>query len=191
MPDWNPASLTEQQRKWFASLREGLERETGRSLEAWAELARTCPETRHRARLRWLKDVHGLGQNRASIVLAEAFPTPPPVGEAQEDALWIDPAPRAILDAVAKVATGLDGVVTGRRKGYTAFSPRPQFAAAPPLTGGPGPRGLAVPPALDPRLSARGDESWSERLTAGLDLAAPEGLDAPLADLVRLAWERS
>ncbi len=35
MPD--PGSLTEQQQKWFASVREGLERETGRSLAQWAD----------------------------------------------------------------------------------------------------------------------------------------------------------
>ena len=191
MPDWDRATLSEPQRKWFASVREGLERATGRSLEAWTELARACPETRHRARLNWMKAVHGLGQNRASIVLAEAFPAPPPSGEAQEDALWIDPAARAILEAVGRVATALDGVVTGRRKGYTAFSRRYQFAAARPLKGGAVRLGLAVEPSLDVRLSVRGTESWSERLTAGLELAAPEALDAPLAELLRLAWERS
>jgi hypothetical protein len=67
-------TLTEQQKKWFASVREGLQRETGKSLAAWVAIAKTCPETAHRARLRWFKETHGLLQNRASYVLGEAFP---------------------------------------------------------------------------------------------------------------------
>lgn len=54
------AGLTEQRRKWFASVRKGLARDTGRTLEQWAEIARTCSETRRSARLQWLKDMHGI-----------------------------------------------------------------------------------------------------------------------------------
>ena len=34
------ANLTERQQKWFASVRAGLERDTGRSLTEWVEIAR-------------------------------------------------------------------------------------------------------------------------------------------------------
>ena len=74
MPKVEPEHLTEQQKKWFASVREGLQRDTGKSLAEWVEIARTCPEAKHRARLKWFKDTHGLLQNRASYVLGEAFP---------------------------------------------------------------------------------------------------------------------
>jgi hypothetical protein len=66
--------LTERQKKWFASLREGLERETGKSLEDWVAIAQTCPETKPRAQLGWLKAFHSLGQNRASYVLSVSLP---------------------------------------------------------------------------------------------------------------------
>ena len=66
-------NLTERQQKWFATIRAGLERDTGRSMAEWVAIARTCPEDGHRARLKWLKDHHGLLQNRGSQVLAEAF----------------------------------------------------------------------------------------------------------------------
>jgi len=36
MPKWDPDTLTDRQRAWFASVRAGLERDTGKSLEAWA-----------------------------------------------------------------------------------------------------------------------------------------------------------
>jgi hypothetical protein len=70
MPD---ANLTERQRKWFATVREGLERDTGKTMAEWVAIARTCPETGHRARLKWFKEKHGLLQNRASQVLSETF----------------------------------------------------------------------------------------------------------------------
>jgi len=68
------ASLTERQARWFASVNEGLERETGRDLADWAEIARACPETVHRERLAWMKAAHGLEQNRASMVLNVVYP---------------------------------------------------------------------------------------------------------------------
>ena len=191
MPQWDPASLTDQQRKWFASVREGLERDTGRSLETWVEIARTCPETKPRARLNWMKTVHGLGQNRASTVLAGAFHEPPSSGSSDADPLWAEPGPHTIFQAVEAVATGLDGVVTGRRKGYTAFSRRHQFAAVRPLKIGGVRLGLAVKAEEDPRLEAARHEGWSERLTAALNLPSPAALDDALASLVRQAWERS
>lgn len=58
-------NFTERQRKWFESVRGSLERETGGTLAQWAAIARSCPETKHRAQLKWLKDTHGLLQNRA------------------------------------------------------------------------------------------------------------------------------
>ena len=46
-----PEHLTERQKKWFASVREGLARDTGKSLEEWVAIAQACPETAPRARL--------------------------------------------------------------------------------------------------------------------------------------------
>ena len=185
------ADLTEQQTRWFAAVREGLERETGRSLEAWAELARACPETRHRARLAWMKATHGLGQNRASLVLEHAFPSAPRPAETAEDPLWADPHARAVFEAVRAATVALEEVLVGRRKGYTALSRRYQFAAVRPLAGGAARLGLALAPDADPRLSPRGRQSWSERLTAVLDLASPQAVEDGVAALLQQAWARS
>jgi hypothetical protein len=68
-------NMTERQRKWFASVREGLHKETGKTLAEWVAIAMTCPENRPRARLKWFKETHGLLQNRAMYVLREAFPS--------------------------------------------------------------------------------------------------------------------
>lgn len=133
------ANITERQAKWFAAVRENLERETGKTLEQWAEIARNCPETKHRARVRWLKDAYGLGVNRASTILDAAFPDEGPGwddAEALKAALWTDPASRAIFEAVSAAATAHDDVTEGARKGYTAWSRKVQFAAVKPLKGG-------------------------------------------------------
>src|SRR5579872_3284482 len=109
MGDDDPRGLTERQQKWFASVRASLEQETGRTLEQWAEIARTCPETKHRARLQWLKAEHGLGQNRASVVLDAAFATDAGWSEpdALRAALWTDPASRRVFETLEMAATAL------------------------------------------------------------------------------------
>jgi hypothetical protein len=193
MPKVEAESLTPQQQKWFASIREGLQRDTGKSLAEWVSIARTCPETAPRARLKWFKEKHGLLQNRASYVLSEAFP--PAAGwsepDALRDALWPDPAQRAILDAVAATVAKLPDVVAGQRKSYSAWSRAYQFAALRPIKGGGAMLGLAVPPDAAPRLEAPRNESWSERLTARTRLSAPDDVTSEVAALLRRAWEQS
>ncbi len=194
MPKVDSETLTEQQKKWFASVRGSLEKETGKSLAEWVAIAKACPETKHRARLAWFKENHGLLQNRASYVLGEAFP--PEAGwdtpEALKDALWTDPASRAIFAAVEKLVKALPNVVTGQRKGYSAWSRNYQFVAVRPLKGGKARLGLAVPPDADPALEpAKNNEGWSERLKAAMVLNAPGDADARIAALLKSAWEAS
>jgi len=185
--------LTERQQKWFASVQASLERDTGKTLEEWVAIARTCPETRPKARADWLREHHGLGVNRAAHVLSVAFPTEG--GWDQPDrlraALWADPASLKILEAVEAAVAPLPDVVTGQRKGFTAFSRKVQFAAARPLKGGLAVLGLALTPEADPRLDSPKNEGWSERLKAKMILDFPDQVDARLTELLKRAWERS
>lgn len=193
MPKIDSETLTEQQKKWFASVRAGLEKETGKSLAEWIAIAKTCPETKHRARLQWFKEKHGLLQNRASYVLSEAFP--PEAGwdepEALKNALWTDPASRAIFDAVEGLVRTLPDIVTGQRKSFSAWSRNYQFAAMRPMKGGKARLGLAVPPETDPALEPAKNEGWSERLTSATVLNSPIDAGPGLAALLRSAWEAS
>lgn len=186
------SGLTETQAKWFASVREGLERDTGRSLEAWVEIAKTCPETRHRARLAWFKTAHGLLQNRASLVLATAFPEDR-LGWSDPDALrsklWRDPAAEAVLVAVEGLVADWPGVIIGQRTAFTAFSRRYQFAALRPAKTGVV-VGLALCADGRPGLRPSGRESWSERLTAACDLSKPEEA-ADIEPWLRAAFQAS
>lgn len=187
-------NLTERQKKWFASVQASLERDTGKTLEEWVAIARTCPETKPGARVVWMRENHGLGVNRIAHILSVAFP--PEAGwddaDALRAALWKDPASTAIFEAVEKQVHDLPKLVTGQRKGFSAWSREFQFAAIKPAKGGTALLGLAVPPDSHLRLeAANGREGWSERLKAKIALASPDQVDDNIAALLRLAWGRS
>lgn len=184
--------LTAQQEKWFASVRAGLERDTGKTLAEWVAIAKTCPFDTHRKRLAWLKSEHGLGQNRASTVLAAAFPSG--MGwdkpEALLDALWADPEARTIYEAIARRAMKLEGAIATPRKTFSGFARTHQFAAARPVKDGVR-LGFAVAPEVSPRLAPPKHEGWSERLTSATTLATAKEVDAEIGRLLKAAWERS
>lgn len=184
-------TMTAQQKAWMASIKDNLVRETGKTLDEWAAIARTCPETRHRARLSWFKENHGLGQNRASVILGIAFPAETGWNEpdALAGSLWKDDALRAVFDAVKAEIMALPDVVTGQRKTYSAFSRAYQFAAARPDKGALL-LGLAVEPDSSLGLTAPKRPVWSERLKSEARLSSVDDV-SPLAPLIRQAWDAS
>lgn len=186
--------LTARQEKWFASVRASLESSTGRTLGEWVAVARTCPETGPKKRVAWLKAEHGLGLNYASYVLDEAFPADAPGWDDPAGLrvrLWAHPASLAVLEALERVVADTEAVVTGQRKTYTAWSRTVQFAAARPLKGGRVLLGLKLEPGASARLNPpTRTESWSERLTAVVELGGPEAVDAEVKRLFRTAAER-
>jgi hypothetical protein len=185
--------LTERQKKWFASVQASLEANTGRSLDQWREVMTTCPETAHRARLAWLKAEHGVGVNYGSTILAACAPEGEPgwdEPEALRAALWTDARSLSILKELERATAAVAGVVPTQRKGYTAFSRAVQFAAMRPLGGDKALLGLKLDPAGSPRLSPSvRRESWSERLTAVIELSGPADVDAEIARLFAAAAE--
>lgn len=185
--------LTERQQKWFASVEASLERDTGKTIEEWVAIARTCPHDKPRARVDWLREQYGLGVNRCAHVLSVAFPQAMGWDEpdALRAALWKDPQSEAILQALEEAALALPDTVCGQRKAFTAFSRKVQMAAARPVKGGHVMVGFAVTPDADPRLKPRGNESWGDRLKGQMLLTSPEEVDASIVALLRQAWERS
>lgn len=186
-------TLTEQQKNWMAKVRHTLEASTGKTLDQWVEIAKANPETAPRARQKWLKDNHGLGQNYAMMVLhaaAEAEGGQLRDADAFRETLWKEPKARAIFEAVEAQVKGFPDLVTGQRKGFSAFSRKFQFAAMRPAKGGVR-LGLALPPEADARLQPAHNEGWSERCTATLVLSDSAQVDASVAALLKAAWERS
>ena len=194
MPKTTTEVLTPQQKKWFDSVRSSLEARTGKTLEQWVQIARTCPETKHRAQLKWFKDNHGLMQNSAGYVLGVAFPSDQPgwdEADTLREALWSNPDQRAIYEAVAEAVAGFEPLVVGQRKGYSAWSRNYQFCAVRPVKGG-ARLGVALAPGADPKLEpAKPNEGWSERLKATLPLNSADQVDETVRALLRQAWERS
>lgn len=182
--------LTERQHRWFATVRANLAARTGLSLDDWVAIARSCPHDKPRARVDWLRAQHGLGVNHAALILSAAFPSGAGWDEpgALRAELWADPASRAILDAVERVAAATAGLVIGQRKSFTAFSRDVQFAALRPMKGGRALVGFKLAPDTSPRLAPpTRRESWSERLTATLELASPAEVDTEFARLFAAA----
>ncbi len=186
-------NMTDRQVKWFASVRDGLQKDTGKSLAEWVAIAKTCPEVRPRARLKWFKEAHGLLQNRAMYVLHEAFPSAAGWDEpnALQAALWVDAASRDIFDAVGKLAQALPDVVASQRKGFSAWSRTYQFAAIRPVRGGFARLGLALAADAENRLEPAKKEAWSERLKSVTVLTSPRDANRRIAALLRAAWEAS
>ena len=184
--------LTPRQQKWFASVQASLERDTGKTLDEWVAIARRCPETSPGKQIVWLREHHGLGQNRAAHVISVAFPrTGWDDADALRAGLWTDPASTAILEAVQRSVADLPGLITGQRKTFTGWSRSFQFAALKPVRGGTAVLGLAVAPNASPRLAAPRNEGWSERLKSKLALSAPIDVDAEVEALLKASWERS
>lgn len=188
------AGLTAQQQKWFASVCEGLERDTGKTLEQWAGIARKCPETKPGARVKWLKEKHGLGVNRAATVLDAAFGGENMGWDDPEKliaALWKDPAQLKIHDALVAAVSKFDGMTVGERKTFTGFSRRAQFAAARPTKDGVR-LGLAVDPKSSKRLVApKKNEGWSDRNKSVAILTLTKDIDAELKKLLKAAFDAS
>ncbi len=187
-------TLTERQQKWMTSVRANLEKNTGKSLAEWVEIAKICPEIAPKKRQKWFKEMHGLLQNSAMFVLAEL--DGPSAGHFADavplrQTLWADPAQRALFEAVEAAVLTLPSVIVGQRKGYSAWSREFQFAAIKPVKGG-ARLGLAVSPGADPRfVPYKASDGWSERLKASVLLTAPSEVDGALTALLKVAWERS
>lgn len=185
------AVLTERQKKWFATVQANFETATGRPVAAWVEIMKACPETAPKAQAAWLKAEHGLGQNHAAKVLDACRPADGPgrdEPEALRAALWKEAGSLAILEAMERFAGGVDGVISGQRKGYTSFSRAVQFSAMRPLKGGRALLGLKLDPATSARLTpAVRKESWSERLSAVIELDDAAALDGDIARLFAAA----
>ena len=188
-----PKHLTPKQAQWFKKIREGLETDTGKSLDEWVAIARTCPESTHRKRLQWFKEKHGIGLNRASTILSAAFKTELSWDnpDALLDHLWKTPELRAIYDAIESYALSLgNDVIVGPRKSFSAFSRKYQFAAARPVKGKVR-LGLALDPEEHNLEPAKASESWSDRLTSTVTVSSPKEVNTKIKALMKSAWKES
>lgn len=186
-------NLTERQAKWFATIRAGLEKDTGKTLEEWVGIARACPETKHRARLSWFKANHGLLQNRASIVLDETFKDQMGWSESVSlvDNLWTDPLLARDLRSREVGGDRISGHNRDRAQGLHCVVAQGSIRCAETVEGRRRFAWLAIIEPTDPRLESAKGNGWSERLKFRAKLSRPADVDPGICDCLEMAWRGS
>jgi len=124
--------------QYMAALEANLEKGTGKPLSHWVKIAKTCPHSKTRDRLKWFKDQHGLGQNRAGLVLWRAFGADL-LGAPDDPAKLVDSLfaqgfsdQRPIYDKVVAFVERLGGGSISPRKAYVALYRLKQYGAIKP-----------------------------------------------------------
>ena len=181
--------------EYFASLEANIEKATGRSVEQWVKIAKTCPETKPRARLKWFKEKYGLGENRASLILWRAFGTvslgdddpPKPI-----DALFAKFTElRPVYDKVASFVAKLGGGTLSPRKSYVALYRLKQYGAIKPTK-----QGLVIGLAMrkypkTARLIDVKNLGGGERNKKALLIASAKEFDANAKTLIKAAYDEN
>lgn len=179
--------------QYMAALEANLENATGKSLAQWVKIAKTCPETKPRAQLKWFKEKHGLGQSRAMLVLAKAFGGRP-LGDEEPDKL-VDhlfrkfPEQRALYDKVAAFVVRLGEGTISPRKSYVALYRLKQYGAVAPRR-----EGLFVALAMtkypkSARLVEVNNFGGGARNKKALVLATAKDFDGDAKELIKAAWQ--
>jgi hypothetical protein len=181
--------------KYFASLEANIEKATGKTVAQWVKIAKTCPETKPRARLKWFKEKHGLGQSRAGLILWRAFGNGS-MGEedphALMDALFAKYAEqRALYDKVAAFATKLGPGTLSPRKTYVALYHLKQYGAIKPSR-----KGLVVGLAMQkypksPRVIEVRNFGGGERNKRAFVLMSARDFDAEAKAWLKAAYDEN
>ena len=179
--------------KYFASLEANIEKATGKSVAQWVKIAKTCPETKPRARLRWFKEKHGLGQSRAGLILWRTFGSGS-MGEGDPNKLMDElfakyPEQRALYDKVAACVTKLGAGTLSPRKSYVALYRLKQYGAIKPTK-----KGLVVGLAMQKypktaRLIDVKNLGGGERNKKAVVLATAKEFDAEAKALLKAAYD--
>jgi predicted transport protein len=181
--------------KYFASLEANIAQATGKTVAQWVKIAKTCPETKPRARLAWFKAKHGLGQNRASLILWRAFGGNA-LGEEDPntlmDALFAKFAEqRPLYDKVAAFVTKLGPGTLSPRKSYVALYHLKQYGAIKPNK-----QGLMIGLAMQkypksaPLIDVK-NLGGGERNKKALILASAKDFDADAKALLKAAYDEN
>lgn len=197
MAEFQQALGSEKWQSWTDSVRNTLERESGRSLEVWVALVRAempADVERPRQRLQWLKETYGILQNRGIMILTEAFPGS--YGELDTDANTIlethfnaNAHLRPLFDRVVEAAhlLGQDVAVTPQ-KSFISLVRKYKFAQLKP-----GKKGLLLGLALDknePLPVGFSAPRMPDRINAEIWLQ-PDSPESNWLPYLRAAYERS
>ncbi|MBP6011926.1 MAG: DUF4287 domain-containing protein [Alphaproteobacteria bacterium] len=181
--------------QYFASLEANLEKATGKSLAQWVKIAKTCPETKPRARIKWFKDNHGLGQSRAMLIIERAFGVKRLGGDDPNElieALFAKmPEHRPLYETVAAYVGKLGKGTLSPRKSYVALYRLKQYGAIKPTK-----KGLVIGLAMTKypktkRLIDVANLGGGERNKMAIVLATAKEFDAEAKQLIKAAYDEN
>ena len=168
-----------------------IEQATGRSVDAWAALAKASGAERHGEIIAWLKATHGFSHGNANLVALTAKRGSVSTGSDDlVDAMYAGPKAslRPFHDHVVAIAQGFgEDVELAPKQAYLSLRRSRQFG-----TVGPGPRGV-----LEIGLNLPGVEPTGRLEAAGgmcthrLRLSSTDDLDSDVLAWLRAAYDRA
>jgi hypothetical protein len=177
-----------------ASFERNIEAQTGKSVQAWADLTAASGLSKHGQMVAWLKTEHGLSHAHANHVAKHATRSAAPAPADDPVAPLFaggKQSLRPLYDAVLAAATSLgDDVEVAPKKANVSLRRRKQFALVQPSTSTRLDLGLILrdrPPAG--RLEAAG--SFNAMFTHRVRLAGPSDLDEAVVRWLREAYDQA
>ncbi len=180
----------------MASLIRNLEEKTGKSIDAWAVIARGSGKTKHKEIVDYLKAEHGLGHGYANQIAFRALATanaPAAGGDDLVEAQYsgAKAAVRPIYDALVKATNGFGSdVELSPKKAYVSLRRAKQFGLIQPTTATRVDVGLVLKGVVAAgRLEASG--SFNAMVTHRVRIASADEVDSELIGWLRQAYEKA
>lgn len=179
----------------MAVMAETLKKNTGKSLDQWAALAKQSGKIKHGEVLGWLKTEHALTHGFANLVAHRTLKSDASAKLAAGDDLVAEmfggdkASLRPIFDAIMKqaLAFGSD-IEQAPKKGYLSLRRRTQFALLQPSTKTRFDLGLKLKGVVPAgRLETAG--SWNTMVSHRVRLASPSDVDAEVIGWLRQAYD--
>ncbi len=175
-----------------ASFERNIEAQTGRSVAAWAELARARGLGKHGAIVTWLKAEHGLSHAHANHVAKRALDAASPRSADDPVAHLFEggkDAVRPIYDRLAAEAARLGkDVEIAPKKSNASVRRRRQFALIQPSTRTRVDLGLILP-SREPHGRLEPSGSFNAMFTHKVKLASPDEVDSEVLAWLREAYD--
>ena len=177
-----------------ATMMRNLEEKTGKSIDAWADVALASGRAKHGEIVAFLKSEHGLGHGYANLVAQRALHPPDEAAGGDETLVESQYAGkkaglRPIYDAIVSAVEGLgDDVEVSPKKTYVSLRRSKQFALVQPSTSDRVDVGInlkGVP--AEGRLEASG--SFNSMVSHRVRVTSRDEVDAELIGWLRRAYD--
>jgi hypothetical protein len=170
---------------------------TGRTIEQWANLVKSKGPKTTKGRVAWLRQVHGLGDPTANVIVAAAEDRDLAATYEDSDALvdamysGTKAALRPIYEATLKAARAVGKDVTASaRKTYVTLTRKRQFAVIQPSTKTRVDVGFALGPVKATGRLKKTTTVGGGRITHCIACSTPSDVDAEVKKWLKAAYEK-